>query len=159
MTPSERSALIESYGAAWSQLKSTLSDLPKEMWTFKPAPNRWSVHEIIVHLADSEVNSYVRCRCLIAEPDKLIMAYDQDQWATRLRYHDQSTDDALELFRCLRQSSYKLLKTLPEETWKNTIMHPEIGTMAFEYWLQIYAGHIPGHISQMRGNLAAWKNK
>jgi hypothetical protein len=159
MTPAERNALIESYGAAWPQLKAAVAEFPKDMWKYKPAPNRWSIHEIIIHLADSEANSFIRCRCLIAEPGKTIFAYDQDVWAQRLHYHEQSTDDALELFHWLRQMSYNLLKRLPEDTWKNSVMHPEIGPMAFELWLEIYERHVRGHINQMRGNLDAWKKQ
>jgi hypothetical protein len=127
------------------------------MWQFKPAPDRWSIHEIIVHLADSEANSFVRCRCFVAEPGKTIMAYNQDLWASRTDYHRQSTDDALELFRLLRKSSYDLIKTLPDEAWLSTIIHPEVGSMAFEKWLVIYEEHVRKHIEQMRRNYDAWK--
>jgi transposase len=66
MTPAERREMIADYGAAGDRLADASMQFPKEMWTYKPGPDRWSIHEILVHIADSEVNSYVRCRRFIA---------------------------------------------------------------------------------------------
>ena len=99
MNTEERSRLIESYGDAYRQLAEALNTFPAEVWQYKPSPERWSTHEIIVHIADSEANSYVRVRRGIAEPGSQILGYDQDGWAVRLNYHDQSTGDYLQLWR------------------------------------------------------------
>jgi len=149
---------IEDYGNSYDYLIAALVEFPKEMWKFKPSEKEWSIHEIIIHLADSEANSFVRCRRFIAEPGKIVMAYDQDIWAQRLNYHDQDVDEALELFRMLRLSSYKLIKDLPEEIWKNTIDHPENGIMTFDEWLDIYEKHVRVHIAQMERVFNKWKN-
>src|SRR5512146_2407121 len=157
MTPQERKSKIRSYGKAYTELKQALRKLPKKMWKFKPAPDRWSIHEMIIHLADSEANSYIRCRRFIAEPGKQVLGYDQDVWTQVLSYHKQSTDEALELFKCLRRGSYNLIKSLPDSVWSNTVEHSESGTMTFERWLEIYEKHTRGHIDQMRKNYEAWK--
>lgn len=157
MTTKERQEKIESYGGAYAALVAALAEFPREMWKFKPAPDRWSIHEILVHLADSEANGYIRARRFIAEPGKTLMAYDQEQWARSLRYHQQSPEEALELFRLLRSTTYRLIKALPESVWSNTVEHPEHGTMGFDRWLEIYAQHVPGHIQQMKKNYEAWK--
>jgi hypothetical protein len=158
MTHDERTVLIESYGRAYDDLVAALDEVPREMWLFKPAPEKWSVHEVIVHIADSEANSYVRCRRFIAEPGTSVMAYDENKWASALRYHDQSADDALELFRLLRASCHSLIRDLPESVWANTIEHPENGTMTFDDWLRTYERHIPVHVAQIRRNVAAWED-
>ena len=157
MTPAERYTKIAAYGGAPERLMHALKQFPKEMWQYKPAPNRWSIHEIIIHLADSEANSFVRCRCFVAEPGKTIMPYDQDLWASKTGYHRQDADDALELFRLLRKMSFDLIRMLPEQSWQSRIMHPESGEMLFERWLEIYEAHIPKHIEQMRRNYEVWK--
>jgi hypothetical protein len=159
MTTKERDAKIRSYGKAPAELNRALRKFPKKMWKFKPGPNRWSVHEIIIHLAESEANSFVRCRRFIAEPGSTVMGYDQDLWARKLDYHRQSTADALELFKYLRTCSYKLIKALPEETWSATVQHSESGTMKFERWLEVYEEHTHKHIRQMQVNLEAWKKR
>lgn len=158
-TDDERAALLESYARAYDLLMEFLPTLPKEMWQFKPEPHRWSVHEILVHITDSEANSYIRCRRMIAEPGQAVMAYDENIWARTLRYHDLDIEDSLELFRLLRRASYTIIKDLPEETWSNTIYHPENGIMTMEDWLYTYERHVPVHIAQMERNLTAWENR
>jgi hypothetical protein len=159
MTSEERKQKIESYGSAYNQLVEALKQFPPEMWQFKPSPDHWSIHEIVVHIADSEANSYIRCRRFIAEPGQAVMAYDEQGWATNLRYHDQSTDEALELFKWLRLKSYPLIRSLPEAVWSNTVYHPENGTMILDDWLDIYERHIPEHVAQMQVNYEAWSKK
>ncbi len=156
MAGSERVQRIESYGNAYQLLITALEEFPKEMWHYKPSVDRWSIHEIVVHIADSEANSYVRCRRLVAEPGKPVLAYDENQWAISLNYHEQSPDEALELFKWLRMKSYKLIMMLPEATWSNTIYHPDNGPMTLDDWLDVYERHIPEHIEQMRLNYQAW---
>ena len=157
MTPEDRNQRIEAYAGAYEQLVEALNQFPRPMWQYKPGPDRWSIHQIIFHIADSEANSYVRCRCFLAEPGKTIMAYDENRWAESLRYDEQSPEEALELFRLLRQMSFRLIQNLPEPTWSSTIEHPEGGIMTLEDWLNIYANHIPEHIRQMQATYEAWK--
>ncbi|MGE5264287.1 MAG: DinB family protein, partial [Acidobacteriota bacterium] len=147
---------IESYGTAYQRLVSALERLPREMWQFRPTPSRWTIHEILVHIADSEVNSYIRCRRFLAEPGSTVLGYDENKWARDLRYHDQSTDDALELFKWLRYKSYTLIKDLPEQVWSNTVNHTEMGVITMDDWLDTYERHIPEHVEQIQANYADW---
>jgi len=156
MMHEERQRKIESYGSAYTQLVEALRGFPKEMWSFKPSPDDWSIHELIVHIADSEVNSFVRCRRLIAEPGSAVLGYDEAQWARALKYAGQSADDALELFKWLRLASYKLIRDVPDSIGSHTIEHSENGTMTFDDWLNVYERHIPEHVDQMRRNYEAW---
>jgi uncharacterized damage-inducible protein DinB len=151
-----RAERIESYSQGYEKVISALNSLPKEMWNFKPAPEKWSVHEILIHLADSEVNGYSRARKMIAEPGSSIFAYDQDKLAARSYYRNQNAGTALELFKWLRKMSSDLLRILPEETWSNSVFHPEHGNMTLEDWLINYDEHVEAHIKQMERNLAAW---
>ena len=68
MNPQARTKKIESYGSAFDELTATLKEFPPEMWQFRDEPGCWSIHEHLVHIADSEANSYIRCRRLVAEP-------------------------------------------------------------------------------------------
>ena len=157
MNPEQRQQKIESYGAAHAALVAALQRFPEGMWHYRPAPGRWTIHEIVIHLADSEANSYVRCRRFIAEPGQAAMPYDQDVWTSKLRYHEQSIDHYLELFKWLRKASYDLIKTLPEPAWQARLTHPEHNDYSFDRWLDIYERHIPGHVAQMQKNYEAWK--
>ena len=160
MTNQERNTLIESYGNAYNLLTAALKEFPKEMWQWKPALEKWSIHEVVIHIADSEANSFVRCRRFIAEPGSGVYGYDENKWAKHLNYHSQSIEDSLELFRLLRKTSYDLIKAVDEKTWEAaTVYHSENGLVTFEQWLITYEEHIPVHIRQMRRNFEAWKNQ
>lgn len=157
MNGMDRRAKIESYGRAYTRLETAVRDFPAEMWTYRPDESDWTIHEIIIHITDSEANSYVRCRRLIAEPGSEVLGYDEAGWARRLDYHRQSTAVALELFRLLRQSSYELIRDLPEAVWVNTVIHSESGRMGMDDWLDIYERHVPEHIAQMRAIYETWR--
>ena len=156
MNSQTRTKKIESYGAAYDELAAALDEFPPEMWTFRDEHGCWSVHEHLVHIADSEANSYIRCRRLVAESGEPLAAYDENRWASELDYHAQSVDDALQLFKWLRRKSYTLIKTLPESAWSNTAYHPENGDMTLDDWLDVYAVHVSEHIGYMRENYDAW---
>lgn len=157
MTPEQRAQTLAHYSEAYTRLTQALPSFPKEMWQFKPTAEAWSVHETLIHITDSEANSYIRCRRCVAEPGQSVMAYDENQWARVLDYHAQDPDEALELFKWLRQRTYRLLLTLPAEAWTRTIFHPENGRMTLDDWLTVYARHIPDHLTQMQAVLAAWQ--
>src|SRR5574338_839573 len=160
MDSQERSDKIELYGRGFDLLSEALREIPREMWQFKPAPSEWSVHEVLIHLADSETNAAMRARMLIVQPGGSLMAYDQDQWANTLDYHDQDIQDALETVRLVRKTTYALLKKQPDEVFEHTVHHPEYDEpYTFEKWLDIYSAHIPGHIEQIRKNYLLWRDR
>ncbi len=156
MTTEQRARKIESYGSGYEQLVSALDNFPWEMWTFRDEHGCWSIYEHLIHIADSEANSYIRCRRLIAEPGKSLMAYDENQWANELAYHHQDITDTLELFRWLRRKTFALIKELPEATWRQSAYHPENGNMTLDDWLDVYESHVPEHLQFMQENYAAW---
>jgi hypothetical protein len=148
--------LIESYGMAYDLLIEAIAAFPREMWQFRAGSEEWTIHEILVHIADSEVNSYVRCRRLIAEPGSTVLGYDEMTWARVLDYHQQSVEDALELFKWLRRKSYLLVRGLEEGAWSHVVTHSESGPMILEDWLRTYERHVPEHIEQMSRVYAGW---
>jgi DinB family protein len=160
MNIDERNQKIELYGQGFEMLVHILQDIPREMWQFKPAPNEWSVHEVILHLADSESNAALRARKLIVEPGGSLMGYDQEQWAVTLDYHGQDLEDALDVVRLARKTTYSLLKKQPEDVFDHIVIHPEYNEpYTFENWLNIYSAHIPGHIEQIMNNYKIWRDQ
>lgn len=160
MDEGERKSKIELYGKGYDLLMQALKDIPREMWKFKPATEEWSVHEILVHLADSESNAALRARKLIVEPGGTLMGYDQDKWTLALDYHEQSYEDSLEIIRLARKTTYELLKKQPEDVFTHWVKHPEYQEpYTFEDWINIYSVHIPGHIEQIKNNYKIWRDQ
>nr|AOR51103.1 putative metal-dependent hydrolase YfiT [uncultured bacterium pAW1] len=156
MSPDHK-AKLETFRTAPEDFARALQSLPREMWQFKPSPERWSVHEIAVHIADSEANSYIRFRKLIAEPGAPLLPYDQDRWANTFQYHERSVEDYQALFGLLRKLSHDLLAAQPESVFANSTTHLEYGTMTLQWYFEYVIAHTPKHIGQMQRNYEAWK--
>jgi len=165
MNRAGRNEKIEEYGRGFDIFTAALAEIPREAWEFKPAPGEWSVHETVVHMADSESMGALRARKLIAEPGSTLMPYKDVIWARELNYELQSVDEALEFFRLARLTTYHLLKTVPERVFANSAVHPEAvhpeygEAYTLEKWLQIYTGHIRDHVGQLQKNHQAWKKQ
>lgn len=153
----ERQEKMALYGRAYELLTAALTRFPREMWQYRSPVDDWTIHEIVVHITDSEANSYVRCRRFMAEPGKTLMAYDENQWAKSLNYHALDVETAVSLFKWLRQSSYELIQTASDDVWQNEAYHPESGQMTLDDWLDTYTRHVPDHIAQMERIYAAWQ--
>lgn len=150
---------LESYARASALLAAALRRFPEKMWFFKPSGEGWSIHEIILHLADSEVCAYEVCRRFIAEPDSPVVAFDVVQWARCLGYFHQSARDALEIIRRLRSMTYQVLVMLPTPVWEHALEHPRHGRLSLVEWVEIQERHIPHHIDQMKKNYEKWRRK
>jgi uncharacterized damage-inducible protein DinB len=156
----DRTRKIELYGQGCDLLDAALKKIPRKIWQFKPTKRNWSIHEVLVHLADSETNSYLRCRKAVAEPGEAIMAYDQDKWADALGYHERDVEDARATVRLVRKLTYSFIKALPDAEWDKSYYHPESKRQVkLSEWIGSYAVHIPDHIEQIQRNHAVWKKR
>jgi len=145
----ERQKLIELYRGGYAAIAEALLKITPEELDFKPGPGKWSVREIIHHLADSEMTAAVRFRLLLAEDKPAIKGYDQDRFADRLHY-ERSHEASLELFRAARASTAELMGCLTETDWLREGTHSEVGRFGVDTWLRIYAPHAHRHADQIR---------
>jgi hypothetical protein len=145
----ERKKLIELYRGGYAAVAEALLKITDEEVARKPGPGRWSVREIVHHLADSEMTAAVRLRLLIAQDRPTIHGYDQDEFARRL-YYDRPHEASLELFRVVRQSTAEILDRLTPAEWVREGIHTEAGPYGVEAWLKTYADHAHTHARQIR---------
>ena len=150
MTPEERNELINTYAAGYDEVMNALDGFPADSLGAHPLPGKWSAREIVHHLGDSESTSAWRLRKLLVEDNPRIEGYDQDQFATRLRYNERDMAPALDAFRSARESTLQLLHTMSDEDWQRTGTHTESGLYSTEKWLTIYADHAHNHANQIR---------
>ena len=149
MTPEERNVLIKQYADGYDEVIRALDNFPAESLGAHPIPGKWSAREIVHHLGDSETTSAIRIRQLLTQDDPLIQGYDQDQFATRLRYNDRDMAPALEAFRYARETTMQLLPHLSPDDWQRAGTHTESGRYTLEDWLRIYAAHAHNHAAQI----------
>jgi len=156
MSHDERAALIEQYARGPERIREALAKVPKAALPWRPAAGKWSVHEVVVHCADSETNAALRIRYLIAEKEPLIVGYDQDAWARVFDYLAQPLEDSLAATSAARGRTVPLLRRLTDAEWDKEGRHTESGRYTAEDWLRVYAAHLEGHAKQIERNMEAW---
>ena len=149
MTHEERNDLIAKYAAGYDEVMNALDGFPADSLGARPIPGKWSAREIVHHLGDSESTSAWRLRKLLVEDNPLIQGYDQDAFASRLRYNERDMAPALEAFRCARESTMQVLQLMTDDDWNRAGTHSESGHYTTEDWLTIYAAHAHNHAAQI----------
>ncbi|HZQ53122.1 MAG TPA: DinB family protein [Bryobacteraceae bacterium] len=124
---------------------------------FKSAPEKWSVRQIVAHLADTEAVFVMRFRQIIAEENPTLIPFNQNAWAERTDYQKRKPSQSLETMRQLRADNYQLLKDLPAEAFSRTGNHVERGPLSLFDLLRISAEHAEKHAMQIRNVRAEYK--
>lgn len=156
-TAEQREELFRRYERGPVLLRDAFARVPREALKWRPGKDKWSVHEIVCHCADSEMNAAARIRYLVAEEKPLILGYDQARWARVLDYHHARIELALAAVDVMRAHTVNLLRHLPESAWSIVGTHTESGAYSAEDWLNTYAEHLEKHSSQIDRNLADWR--
>lgn len=146
----ERAELIERYRDGSAAVDEALAGLTDADLDRRPPDGGWTPRQVVHHLADSETMAYTRLRRLLADDDPQIQAYDEAQWAERLRY-DGPIERSLAVVRAVRAASLALLESLEPHEWERTGVHSESGAYSVDAWLRIYAVHPHQHAAQIRG--------
>src|SRR5690242_4084338 len=147
---SDIQALLERYRRGAELLAVVLTGVFGEEEDFAPAPGKWSVRQIVAHLADAELVGAHRMRQVIAEDSPTLIAFDQDKWTANLDYARRKPKQSLETFRRIRAENYELLKGLPETAFARTGNHTENGPVTLLSLLEGYAGHAESHARQLQ---------
>ena len=132
-----------------SKVTQTVSGLTRDQLQVPEAPGKWSLVEVLQHLADSDLVWGWRVRLILAQDRPQITGYDQDLWADRLHYADADPDDALSVFTILRRVNLKLIERATPADLKRVGVHSERGEESVEYLLRLYAGHDLLHLRQI----------
>ncbi|GLH67981.1 DinB family protein [Geothrix edaphica] len=151
-----REAHLLRYRQGPDLLRRAWEDVPAEARAWRPGEGRWSAHEVVIHCADSETYAATRIRLLLADPEPLIVGYDENEWARRFDYHASDPDLALELIVALRAHTVATLSRLPEPAWGRLGRHTHSGPYGTDDWLRSYAAHLEIHAAQIRRNREAW---
>jgi hypothetical protein len=126
-----------------------VEDTSAELLATPEADGKWSIRMVAQHLADSELVWGWRLRMIFAQDRPPITGYDQDAWATRLKYNEVPLEHALEDFEHLRRSNLRLVARMPESDRSRIGVHSERGEESISHLMRMYAGHDLLHIRQV----------
>jgi hypothetical protein len=143
--------------AAPAKLAKLLKTVSPAAARKRPEPGKWSIAEIVAHLADTELVGGYRIRAILGAPGSQIIGFDQDKWVTALHYEKRNLRKSFEQYRALREANLALLKTLTSEQWKHHGMHNERGPETVETIARLFAGHDLNHFEQIERIVAGKK--
>lgn len=144
---------IDIMRATPGDLQRLLADMPALQMDQPTAPGKWSLREILAHLADCELVWAFRIRQALETPGATVTPFDQDVWATR--YSAYTADAAMATFLNLRAWNLALLTTVTPAEKSNLLTHPERGTFPLAELLESIAGHDRNHIVRLEELLRA----
>jgi hypothetical protein len=135
------------------KLARLIEGIPMAKLRKRPAPEKWSVAEILAHLADVEIVIGWRMRSILGAPGTPVQAYDQNAWVIAGHYEKRDPRKSIELQRTVREANLALLRALSPEQWKHFGQHAERGQESIEHIVRMVAGHDINHIRQIESIL------
>ncbi|HMD16555.1 MAG TPA: DinB family protein [Terriglobales bacterium] len=140
---------IKVQSATNKKIARLIKGVPTARLRKRPAPDKWSVAEIVAHLADVEIVIGWRMRSVLGAPGTPVQAYDQNAWVIAGHYEKRDPRKSVELHRVVRAANLALLKSLSPEQWKHYGQHAERGQESIEHIVRMVAGHDINHLGQI----------
>jgi hypothetical protein len=131
-------------------MAQALHGITPEQSAHAPGPGKWTINQIMRHVADTEIVVGMRLRLIIAEDRPTLSPFDQDLWAAQLGYEKANPLVSLAVFEALRNDTTALLESLPPEAFSRVSFHPERGEKSLGEWVTLFGNHVYSHADQIR---------
>jgi len=150
--------LVSSYTAQAGELERAVLAASVEVISRKPGENRWSILQVVCHLADAELLASVRIRRIITQDRNRLWGYQQEVWADWLGYQQRKIATVVGRFALLRRENGELLDVLPDAVWEQTAEHDLYGVLSLRQLIEDYLDHTSKHLNQIR-ELIGYQNQ
>lgn len=153
----ERTALLERLAWTPVRLRALVTGLTEKQLDTPYREGGWTVRQVVHHLPDSHMNSYVRFKLALTEVEPTIRPYDEAAWALLADTAETPVETSLLMLEALHTRWVTLLKGLSEEQWGRTMRHPENGLLRLDQVLALYAWHGDHHLGHISNVVDAEK--
>lgn len=143
----DTNSLIGRYLAGPQQLRDALAGLNAEQFDAHPIPGKWSIKEVVCHIADYEPVYADRMKRVIAEDQPTLLAGSPGAFVERLAYEQRELSEELSLIEVVRSQMARILRSLKPADFRRTGVHSVRGPVALEKLLQQITDHIPHHLA------------
>ena len=150
MTRDELNQVIDAAEKDPKKIAAAVSGLPESTLRFKPAPDKWSILEMLAHLADMEILYAYRMRQIVADKNPTVAPIDQDAWAKNLGYTEEKVPELVATFGLMRHHNLNLLRRVKESDLEKGAFHPELNRkVTLGEMVGMLARHGPNHLEQI----------
>lgn len=149
VSPEERLRHIQTLAGAPARMREAVSGLSTEQLDTPCREGGWTVRQVVHHVPDSHMNSFIRCKLALTEAEPTIKPYDEAAWALLGDVAATPIDTSLQLLESLHERWVALLRGLSETDWKKQFRHPAIGLVSLEGNLALYAWHGDHHVGHI----------
>ncbi len=145
----QKEKLIDEIAQTPANLRTAVKGLSNEQLDTPYRPEGWSVRQLVHHVPDSHLNSYVRFKLALTEDEPTIKPYAEDRWAELADSQATPIEVSLTLLESLHDRWVRLLRSLTPEQWHRSFRHPDLGPMDLEKTLALYAWHGKHHVAHI----------
>ena len=149
LTEDRKRAFLDDIAQTPKNLRAAVQGLSAAQLDTPYRPAGWSVRQVVHHVPDSHLNSYVRFKLALTEDEPTIKPYAEDRWAELADTKATPVEVSLTLLDSLHDRWVRLLRSLTPEEWKRTFRHPDLGAMTLEKTLALYAWHGRHHVAHI----------
>lgn len=148
-TEEQRQTLLDEIAHTPHNLRAAVNGLSDSQLETPYRPDGWTVRQVVHHVPDSHLNSYVRFKLALTEDEPTIKPYAEDRWAELADTKATPLEVSLTMLDSLHDRWVRLMRSLSTGDWKRTFRHPEHGTMTLEKNLAMYAWHGRHHVAHI----------
>lgn len=149
MDSEQKGKCIEEIAQAPANLRAAVRRLSGAQLDTPYRPDGWTVRQVVHHVPDSHLNSYLRFKLALTEDEPTIKTYEEARWAELPDNAATPIEVSLALLDSLHDRWVRLLRSLTPEQWKRSFRHPELGPMTLEKTLALYAWHGKHHVAHI----------
>ncbi|MGC1451525.1 MAG: bacillithiol transferase BstA [Candidatus Sulfotelmatobacter sp.] len=149
LTEEQKQTALDDIAGTPAKLRAAVNGLSEAQLDTPYRPGGWTVRQVVHHVPDSHLNSYVRFKLALTEDEPTIKPYAEDRWAELADTKSTPIAVSLTLLDSLHERWVRLLRSLTPEEWKRTFRHPEMGAMTLEKTLALYAWHGHHHVAHV----------
>ena len=145
----QKQAFLNDIAETPAKLRAAVAGLSEAQLDTPYRDGGWTVRQVVHHLPDSHLNSYVRFKLALTEDEPTIKPYAEDRWAELADTKETPIEVSLTMMDSLHDRWVRLLRSLTTEEWKRTFRHPDMGAMTLEKTLALYAWHGKHHVAHI----------
>lgn len=149
LTEDQKRAFCDQIADAPHMLRAAVSGLSDAQLDTAYRPGGWTVRQVVHHVPESHMNSYIRFKLALTEDDPTIKPYAEDLWAQTADVKSTPIEVSLRMLDSLHDRWVRLLRALGPDEWRRTFRHPELGSVPLEKALALYAWHGRHHVAHI----------